>query len=146
MYCTSNKLVPCGRSDLAGVETVKLYCPSCVDQYVPPSSRFLSIDGTSLLLSLLALLTLETTGAFFGTTFPHLMFQTYASALPFLPANTPAPSSPTRKSTTPLTSLAKVYVPRIYGFKVSERARSGPRMQWLRMRVRPFGSGIAGGC
>ncbi len=27
-----------------------------------------------------------------------------------------------------------VYVPRIYGFKVSERAKSGPRMQWLRLR------------
>jgi len=27
-----------------------------------------------------------------------------------------------------------VYVPRIYGFKVSERAKCGPRMQWLRLR------------
>ncbi len=27
-----------------------------------------------------------------------------------------------------------VYVPKIYGFKVSERAKSGPRMKWLRMR------------
>jgi casein kinase II subunit beta len=30
--------------------------------------------------------------------------------------------------------LGRVYVPRIYGFKVSERARSGPRMKWLRER------------
>lgn len=45
MYCTQNKLVPCGRSDLPGVDTVKLYCPSCVDMYVPPSSRFLGVDG-----------------------------------------------------------------------------------------------------
>jgi len=29
---------------------------------------------------------------------------------------------------------AQVYIPRIYGFKVSERAKSGPRMQWLRTR------------
>ena len=29
---------------------------------------------------------------------------------------------------------AQVYVPRIYGFKVSERAKGGPRMQWLRAR------------
>lgn len=28
----------------------------------------------------------------------------------------------------------QVYEPRIYGFRVSERARSGPRMQWLRMK------------
>jgi casein kinase II subunit beta len=27
-----------------------------------------------------------------------------------------------------------VYVPRIYGFKVSERAKCGPRMQWLQLR------------
>jgi hypothetical protein len=27
-----------------------------------------------------------------------------------------------------------VYVPRIYGFKVSDRAKCGPRMQWLRLR------------
>ena len=27
-----------------------------------------------------------------------------------------------------------VYTPRIYGFKVSERAKSGPRMKWLRLR------------
>lgn len=26
----------------------------------------------------------------------------------------------------------KIYEPRIYGFRVSEIARSGPRMQWLR--------------
>ena len=25
-------------------------------------------------------------------------------------------------------------MPRIYGFQVSERARSGPRMRWLRLR------------
>ena len=45
VYCSSGKLVPCGRSDLPGVDTVKLYCPSCVDMYVPPSSRFLGVDG-----------------------------------------------------------------------------------------------------
>ena len=31
-------------------------------------------------------------------------------------------------------AAGKVYVPRIYGFKVSERAKSGPRMQWMRLR------------
>ena len=31
-------------------------------------------------------------------------------------------------------AAGKVYVPRIYGFKVSERAKSGPRMQWMRIR------------
>jgi casein kinase II subunit beta len=28
----------------------------------------------------------------------------------------------------------KIYEPRIYGFKVSERAKGGPRMKWLRSR------------
>lgn len=82
-------------------------------------------------------------GAFFGTTFPHLLFQTYPAALPFPPYTstsiTAVPSvnssSSSREPTTPQTSLAKVYIPRIYGFKVSEKAKSGPRMQWLRMRV-----------
>lgn len=45
VYCTQTKLLPCGRSDLPGVDTVKLYCPSCVDMYVPPSSRFQGVDG-----------------------------------------------------------------------------------------------------
>lgn len=148
VYCNTTKIVPCGRSDLPGVDTVKLFCPSCVDTYTPPSSRFSTVDG-----------------AFFGTTFPHLLFQTYKELLPILtpatsrtqpsPAATPAPDgspdartvangAPTAAAeedeqqldTTPLTSAAKLYIPRIYGFKVSERARSGPRMQWLRLRPR----------
>lgn len=45
VYCSQTKLLPCGRSDLPGVDTVKLYCPSCVDMYVPPSSRFQGVDG-----------------------------------------------------------------------------------------------------
>ena len=28
----------------------------------------------------------------------------------------------------------KIYEPRIYGFRVAERAKSGPRMKWLRMK------------
>ncbi|BGP18146.1 hypothetical protein JCM10213_007752 [Rhodosporidiobolus nylandii] len=122
VYCSQAKLVPCGRSDLPGVDTVKLFCPSCLDMYVPPSSRFQGIDG-----------------AFFGTTFPHLLFQTFPPPST-LPAPQPAPADPAeREPTTPATSLSKVYVPRIYGFKVSERARSGPRMMWMRMRPRTEG-------
>ncbi|GAA5838767.1 hypothetical protein JCM11251_006732 [Rhodosporidiobolus azoricus] len=122
VYCSQAKLVPCGRSDLPGVDTVKLFCPSCLDMYVPPSSRFQGVDG-----------------AFFGTTFPHLLFQTYPPPSS-LPAPSPAPANPAeRELTTAQTSLSKVYQPRIYGFKVSERARSGPRMMWMRMRPRTEG-------
>lgn len=35
-------------------------------------------------------------------------------------------------NTAPGLGAAKIYHPRIYGFRVSEVARSGPRMQWLR--------------
>ena len=51
-------------------------------------------------------------GAFFGTTFPHLFFMTFPELLP--------------------ASTGEIYVPKIYGFKVSAHAKSGPRMTWLR--------------
>lgn len=54
IFCNSQFTLPCGRSDLPGLDTVKLFCPNCLDIYTPPSSRFHGIDG-----------------AFFGTTFPH---------------------------------------------------------------------------
>lgn len=38
-------VVPCGRSDLPGLDTVKLFCPNCNDIYTPPSSRFQGVDG-----------------------------------------------------------------------------------------------------
>lgn len=163
VYCNQTKVLPSGRSDLPGVDGVKLFCPTCVDTYTPPSSRFNGVDG-----------------AFFGTTFPHLLFQQHPELVPVLPQatlgkgitaartpsaspgpnassraspattqDTPTPTSPTVDSnvdmldededsavpwTKPEASAMKLYIPRIYGFKVSERARSGPRMQWLRLK------------
>ena len=96
-------------------------------------------------------------GAFFGTTFAPLFFQNYPELLsaPFAhpgdqshmdqdvdsdsvsssvePPSTSQPHNPNphggqRKA------LQGIYIPRIYGFKVSERAKSGPRMRWLRDR------------
>ena len=69
-------------------------------------------------------------GAYFGTTFPHLFFQTFPELLP-----SPGPQ--------PRYGM-RIYIPKIYGFKVipkrrevnnkiSERAKNGSRMQWLRM-------------
>lgn len=165
VYCNQTKVLPSGRSDLPGVDGVKLYCPSCLDTYTPPSSRFNGVDG-----------------AFFGTTFPNLLFQQHPELVPPLvsgnggstapptpsmpggsvrspSASSPAPARSQSKAaddddddilgveqertaeakkgevwTDALTSASKIYIPRIYGFRVSERARSGPRMQWLRMR------------
>lgn len=50
---------------------MKLYCGRCEDLYSPKSSRHGSIDG-----------------AYFGTTFPHLLFLVYPG---LLPPKTPAP-------------------------------------------------------
>ncbi|CAG8456022.1 7776_t:CDS:2 [Ambispora leptoticha] len=96
-HCQMCPVVPCGQNDIPSVETVKLFCPNCLDLYTPPSSRYHNIDG-----------------AYFGTTFPHLLFQLYPDLLPRTPNI--------------------IYEPRIFGFKVNEASRSGPRMQWLRMR------------
>jgi casein kinase II subunit beta len=98
------------------------------------------------------------TGAFFGTTFAHLFFQSYRelSPAPFWKPSSPSGSSlsPGRSPRSATGSNSSrgapfvnpnvhggqkraagyVYTPRIYGFKVSERAKSGPRMQWLRLR------------
>ena len=45
VYCVGCSVVPCGRSDLPGLDTVKLFCPNCNDIYIPPSSRFQGVDG-----------------------------------------------------------------------------------------------------
>ena len=66
-------------------KTVKLYCPRCEDIYNPKSSRHGAIDG-----------------AYFGTSFPHMLFQVHSNYLP---------SKNTER-----------YVPRIFGFKVHEIA------------------------
>lgn len=94
-------------------------------------------------------------GAFFGTTFPHLFFQTYRELAPApyyegspftapwllsTPVGTPSGTSQNQTFVNPnpyggqKEPFGRVYVPRIYGFRVSERARSGPRMQWQRLR------------
>lgn len=146
VHCNSCKVLPVGLNDSPGHETVKLFCPSCLDVYTPPNSRFQTVDGS-----------------FFGTTFPSLFLMTFTDldiggglrsnaaatidALAQLQAQTADGKS---RNTTPsnVTSIngvaphnlapglgtGSIYEPRIYGFRVSERARSGPRMKWLRMR------------
>lgn len=159
VFCNGCKVLPVGCSDTPGQETVKLFCPSCLDVYTPPNSRFQSVDG-----------------AFFGTTFGCLFFMTFpeldvgtrvdsnslspattnttttmtdksrssslASSNP-IPGTTPPeipPNQPsiingiTPSNLAPGLGPGKTYEPRIYGFRVSERAKSGPRMKWLRMR------------
>lgn len=169
VFCNSARVLPVGCNDIPGVETVKLFCPSCLDVYTPPNSRFQSVDG-----------------AFFGTTFGCLFFMTFpeldvsakgdplnlASTNPVFGANqsnaagatksrsssltsTPVPpvsnaqdaippppplNQPAMINGAPTQNLApglgpgKMHESRIYGFRVAERSKTGPRMKWLRMR------------
>ena len=184
VYCATSKVLPVGLTDTPGQQTVKLFCPSCMDAYTPPNSRFQAVDG-----------------AFFGTTFGCLFFMTFPDldiapprkkgareaasqvnedaesvmspteahaahagmtqsrssslTLPNAPAilgiaqikeekaaSTLAalPPQPTSINGVGVHNLApglgkrNIYEPKIYGFRVSERAKGGPRMQWLRAK------------
>ena len=163
VYCHGAKVLPVGCSDIPGQETVKLFCPSCLDVYSPPNSRFQTVDG-----------------AFFGTTFGCLFFMTFpeldvGGTKPQHPAelspstaslpnatrtssftSQPIPGPSTQPNGVPQQQLppsqpdvingvavrnlapglgpGNIFEPRIYGFKVSEVAKTGPRMKWLRSR------------
>ncbi|GMM36918.1 casein kinase 2 regulatory subunit [Saccharomycopsis crataegensis] len=97
--CDSMLLLPIGRYDQAGVETVRLFCPCCCDIYFPSSSRYLNIDG-----------------AYFGTTFPGLFINTFKEV------ERQAAARHQKES----------FQLKIFGFKLSELSKSGPRMKWLR--------------
>jgi casein kinase II subunit beta len=174
VFCNGARVLPVGCHDTPGIDTVKLFCPSCLDVYTPPNSRFQSIDG-----------------AFFGTTFGCLFFMTFpefeisvkgdylglaltnpifsqspgqstpasnvldhtksrsssltSNTQPQLPPTIkaewiPPPNQPSNINGISSGNLApglgpgKIHEPKIYGFKINERAKTGPRMKWLRMR------------
>lgn len=135
--CNQARTLPVGLSDIPGQDTVKLFCPSCLDVYVPPNSRFQTVDGAFFG---------RTFGALFLLTFPEFdLSKTGAEALSNVhPSSRSATSSSMAvddnlmingvyaRNIAPGLGGDKIYQPRIYGFRVSERARSGPRMQWLR--------------
>jgi casein kinase II subunit beta len=81
VFCQGQQVLPVGQSDVARTNTVKLFCPRCLDIYYPKYTRHCNIDG-----------------AYFGTSFPHLLLATYPELLP------------------PRPTLS--YVPRIYGYKL----------------------------
>jgi len=133
--CNMARTLPVGLSDNPGDDTVKLFCPSCLDVYVPPNSRFQTVDG-----------------AFFGRTFGALFLLTFPDydltkhGAEILSTSNSMIASGSRggpeenqmingvyaRNIAPGLGTGKIYQPRIYGFRVSEMARSGPRMQWLR--------------
>lgn len=136
--CEHSRTLPVGLSDIPGVDTVKLFCPSCLDVYVPPNSRFQTVDGAFFG---------RTFGALFLMTFPEYDLGKKATDVLSGSANNSRGTNPPEDLTdkpvingvfahnlAPGLGQGKIYEPRIYGFRVSERARSGPRMQWLRSR------------
>ncbi|UZJ52525.1 hypothetical protein CBS101457_001845 [Exobasidium rhododendri] len=74
VLCYQQPLLPVGLSDLPFQKAVKLFCPRCEDIYSPKSSRHGTIDG-----------------AFFGSTFPHMLFMVYPH---MLPSKSPTSQSP----------------------------------------------------
>lgn len=133
-HCEQVRTLPVGLSDVPGEDTVKLFCPSCLDVYVPPNSRFQTVDG-----------------AYFGRTFGALFLLTFPDydiskkGLEALGGHARGLSHANDEEKEKINGMnasnlapglgkGKVYEPKIYGFKVSERARSGPRMAWLRKR------------
>ena len=65
VFCYLQPLLPVGLSDIPYQKAVKLYCPKCEDIYSPKSNRHGSIDG-----------------AYFGTTFPHLLLMVHPQLIP----------------------------------------------------------------
>ncbi|CAG7854238.1 Casein kinase II subunit beta Short=CK II beta [Serendipita indica DSM 11827] len=65
VLCHGQPLLPVGLTDVPYEKSVKLYCGRCEDIYSPKSTRHGSVDG-----------------AFFGTSFPHMMYLVYPALLP----------------------------------------------------------------
>ena len=121
-------------SDIPYQKAVKLYCPRCEDIYSPKSNRHGSIDG-----------------AYFGTTFPHMLFMVYPTMIPPKGQLTPPNSANLGEGRTGMGNLsqppgalalareaaavtgnvstaaaamkAERYEPRIFGFRVNEEAK-----------------------
>jgi len=96
IQCNGQPTLPVGLSDEVGVDTVKIFCPKCKCVYHPPSRSKSNNAGT---------LNSFVDGASFGTTFPHLFLMTFSN---LIPDGIPPESA---------------YVPRIFGFRVSQSAR-----------------------
>ncbi|KKA27614.1 hypothetical protein TD95_001747 [Thielaviopsis punctulata] len=126
--CEMARTLPVGLSDIPGEDTVKLFCPSCLDVYVPPNSRFQTVDG-----------------AFFGRTFGALFLLTFPEydltkrGIDALAGIRGGPDMEIlngfySKNIAPGLGGRRIYEPRIYGFRVSVYSKTGPRMRWLRDR------------
>ncbi|KAI8474310.1 MAG: casein kinase II, regulatory subunit [Monoraphidium minutum] len=116
VLCEGQPCLAVGTSDLPGQATVKIFCPKCEDIYYPRIDYQCSIDG-----------------AFFGSTFPHLLLMTYPMYRP--PRSTEA------------------YTPRVFGFKLHPSAYNtggssgdrGPGVRQIAAAARAGGGSGGGG-
>ncbi|BEI82922.1 hypothetical protein CcaverHIS002_0307900 [Cutaneotrichosporon cavernicola] len=114
VYCYSQPLLPVGLTDIPFQKPVKLYCPRCEDIYSPKSNRHGSIDG-----------------AYFGTTFPHMLFMNYPQMIPSKGQPSVSDRSDLRRepagvgaiSTAKAALKAERYDPKIFGFRPHEDAQ-----------------------
>ncbi|ELU41151.1 casein kinase II regulatory subunit domain-containing protein [Rhizoctonia solani AG-1 IA] len=121
VMCQSQPLLPCGLTDVPYEKAVKLYCPRCEDLYSPKSSRHGSIDG-----------------AYFGTTFPHMLLMGYPHMIPSKEnrdgrrregeddKGVPSGVGVVEQSTAAAALKAERYRPKIFGFGVHEISK------WMR--------------
>jgi len=134
VLCYGQPLLPVGLTDVPYEKSVKLYCGRCEDIYSPKSTRHGSVDG-----------------AFFGTSFPHMMYMVYPGLLPskagpadHIQLSAGADPRARRRDETQQASVAQLsmaqlseepastatvalsaekYRPKIYGFQINELAK-----------------------
>ncbi|CAG9327610.1 unnamed protein product [Blepharisma stoltei] len=80
VMCERSNVIPVGMSDILKTSRVKIFCPRCQEAYIP-KHKYADVDG-----------------AYFGTSFPHILLESYSDFY-VLP-------------------LATEYIPKIYGFKI----------------------------
>ena len=111
VLCYGQALLPLGLSDVAYQKAVKLYCPRCEDLYSPKSSRHGAIDG-----------------AYFGSTFAHMLFMVYpgmipSKSVPGAGAGGQGQGGPQGGLASGAASKVERIRPKIFGFKVHEAAK-----------------------
>jgi casein kinase II subunit beta len=95
VLCEQTRVLPIGTTDNPGVASIHFYCPRCQDIYNPRSSRHAQLDG-----------------AYWGTTFPHLMLLMHPSLVPG-----------SNQAQDKFIPSVDAYVPKIFGFRIHSHAK-----------------------